>query len=285
MDVRKAVFAGSWYPGTRAECDRMIRRFLDEKTGSKPEKTPVGVIVPHAGWVYSGGIACRAISLLAGRSPLPDTIIVFGMHLPPGAQPRILATGGIETPFGALEVDEDICRGLIERFSFQEETTQRFTQDNTIELQLPFIKHFFKEAKIVPVGVPPDPVAEQIGAAVVAIAKELGREIAVVGSTDLTHYGANFGMTHYGFGQAAHEKVRQQEDRRIIDRMLAMDPLPLIDEALASSNACCSGAAAAAIAASRALGATEASLTEYATSYEISAGDSFVGYAGIVFQA
>ena len=66
--------------------------------------------------------------------------------------------------------------------------------------------------------------------------------------------------------------------------MLAMDPLPLIDEALASGNACCSGAAAAAIAASRALGATTAALTEYATSYEIGAGDSFVGYAGVVFQ-
>ncbi|MEW6076758.1 MAG: AmmeMemoRadiSam system protein B [Thermodesulfobacteriota bacterium] len=282
MDVRRAVFAGSWYPGTIAECERQILGFLKEGVKVKPEKQAVGVIVPHAGWVYSGGIACRAISLLA-RKPLPETIVVFGMHLPPGAQPRIMAAGGIETPLGALEVDEAITRPLLERFSFQEETTRRFSQDNTIELQLPFIKHFFRDAQIVPIGVPPNPAAVEIGAAVVAIANEIGRNIAVVGSTDLTHYGANFSMTHYGFGQEAHEKVRDREDRRIIERMLAMDPLPVIREALASSNACCSGAAAAAISAAKALGATEAALTEYATSYDKSPGESFVGYAGIVF--
>jgi MEMO1 family protein len=283
MDVRRAVFAGSWYPGTIAECERQIRGFLKEGLKVKTEKQPVGVVVPHAGWVYSGGIACRAISLLA-RAEFPDTVVVFGMHLPPGAQPRIMAAGGIETPLGALEVDEAMARLLLERFSFQEETTRRFSQDNTIELQLPFIKHFFRDAKIVPVGAPPDPVAVEIGEAVVEIARKQGRKIAVIGSTDLTHYGANFGMTHYGFGHAAHDKVRDREDKRIIERILAMHPLSIIREALASSNACCSGAAAAATSASLALGATEAALTEYATSFDKSPGESFVGYAGIVFQ-
>ena len=103
----------------------------------------------------------------------------------------------------------------------------------------------------------------------------------IVGSTDLTHYGPTFGLTPYGTGDQAHERVRQEDDRRIIDRMLAMDPLPVIEEALASHNACCAGAAAAAIAAARELGAASAALTEYATSYDKSPGDSFVGYAGI----
>jgi len=281
MDVRKAVYAGSWYPGTSGECERQIDRFLEKDISKEPGKEPIGVIVPHAGWVYSGGIACRAISLLA-QSPTPDTIIVFGMHLPPGAKPRIMISGGIETPFGTLEMDEPLCRKLTDRFSYREEDTRNLSQDNTIELQLPFIKHFFKETKIITIGVPPSPVALEIGEAVAQISKELGQRIAVVGSTDLTHYGANFRLTHYGTGGKAHQQVREKEDRRIIDLMLAMDPMPVITEALESHNACCSGAVAATIAAGKKLGATTATLTEYATSYDISPSDSFVGYAGIV---
>jgi AmmeMemoRadiSam system protein B len=284
MDVRPAVFAGSWYPASAGECERQIERFLEKDIGIELEKDPVGVIVPHAGWVYSGGIACRAISLLT-RSPKPDTIVVFGMHLHPGATPRIAVSEGIETPFGVLEVDGKLGRELIDRFSFREETARNFSQDNTIELQLPFIKYLFKDTKILPVGVPPSPVALEIAGAVVEIAAAPGRRIAVVGSTDLTHYGANFRLTHYGTGDNAHSQVRENEDRRIIDRMLAMDPMPVIEEALDSQNACCSGAVAAAIAAGKALGATTARLTEYATSYDVSPGDSFVGYAGIVMAS
>ncbi len=284
MDVRQAVFAGSWYPATSAECEREIRGFLQKEVRAKPGKQTMGVIVPHAGWAYSGGIACRAISLLS-QAPAPDTVVIFGMHLHADAMPRIMPAGGIETPFGVVEVDKDLCRHLIKRFSFREESARHFSPDNTIELQLPFIKYFFKNAKVVPMGVPPAAIAPEIGAAVVEIAKEQARKIAVVGSTDLTHYGSNFGLTHYGTGSAAHEKVRQREDRRIIDLMQTMDPMAVITEALASHNACCSGAVAAAIAASRSLGATNALLTEYATSYDISPAESFVGYAGIVFQA
>lgn len=282
MDVRPAVFSGSWYPASAGECARQIERFLEKDIGLEPEKDPVGVIVPHAGWVYSGGIACRAISLLT-RSSKPDTVVVFGMHMHPQATPRIMVSGGVETPFGVLEVDRSLAEKLVTQFSFREEDTHNFSQDNTIELQLPFIKYFFNEVKILSIGVPPSSITLQIADAVVQIANELDRRIAVVGSTDLTHYGANFNLTHYGSGEKAHRQVREKEDRRIIDRMLAMDPIPVIEEALDNYNACCSGAAAAAMAAGKALGATTARLTEYATSYEMSPGDSFVGYAGIVF--
>jgi hypothetical protein len=281
MDVRPAVFAGSWYPASAGDCERQIKRFLEKDIAIKTEKDPVGVIVPHAGWAYSGGIACRAISLLAGP-PEPDTVVVFGMHMHPGAAPRIMAAGAIETPLGNLEIDQAMAVKFIGRFSFREEDDRQFSPDNTIELQLPFIRYFFPDVKIVPVGVPPSPVAVEIGKTAVEVAESLGRRIAVVGSTDLTHYGANFSLTHYGTGQKAHRQVRENEDRRIIERMLAMDPEPVIEEALDSHNACCSGAAAAAMAAGKALGATDARLTEYATSYEMSPGDSFVGYAGIV---
>ncbi|MFZ5564952.1 MAG: AmmeMemoRadiSam system protein B [Thermodesulfobacteriota bacterium] len=282
MNVRPATYAGSWYPDTAAECKRQIKAFLAEKVIDPPAFEPCGAIVPHAGWVYSGGIACRALSLLKGGR-MPDTVVIFGQHLYPKSSPRILPEGGMATPLGVLAVDEDLAGKLMDRFAFQAESVHHFAPDNTIELQLPFIKYFFPDAKIVPVGVPPDAMAVEIGRFAVQAAHDLGLCLKVAGSTDLTHYGAHFGLTHYGFGEAAHRQVRDNEDRRIIERMLAMDPHRIIEEALSSHNACCSGAVAAAIAAGREMGAATAAQTEYATSYDKSPGDSFVGYAGIVF--
>lgn len=282
MTLRPATYAGSWYPDTAAESKRQIKAFLAEKTIDPPAFEPCGAIVPHAGWVYSGGIACRALALLKGGR-LPDTVVIFGQHLYPKSLPRILPEGSMATPLGPLAVDEALAEKLMNRFSFQAESVHHFAPDNTIELQLPFIKYFFGDVKIVPVGVPPDAMAVEIGRFAVQAARDMGRSIKVVGSTDLTHYGTHFGLTHYGFGEAAHQHVRANEDRRIIERILAMDPHRILEEALSSHNACCSGAVAAAIAAGQEMGAATAVQTEYATSYDKSPGDSFVGYVGIVF--
>lgn len=280
MDIRQPVFAGSWYPGNAKDCDYQINQFLKQVPAEYPENTAKGVIVPHAGWAFSGGIACRAISLLAS-DPVPDTIVVFGMHLPAVAAPVIMTGGAIDTPFGLLEIDTGLAQALEAGFGFEKETASRFSQDNTIELQLPFVKYFFNSARILPVGVPPASIAMKIGRFAADAARDMGIQIRVIGSTDLTHYGPSFGMTHYGLGDAAHEKVRQNEDSRIINRMVAMDPEGVIKEALSAHNACCAGAGAASISMARALGAKEARLTEYATSYDKNPGDTFVGYAGI----
>lgn len=79
--------------------------------------------------------------------------------------------------------------------------------------------------------------------------------------------------------------MRDQNDRQVIDAMLAMAPETVISQGLAHQNACCAGAAATAIAAAKHLGATQAQSVAYATSYEKSPGDSFVGYVGIVMGA
>ena len=282
MDIRPATYAGSWYPDTAAECRPQIKDFLAEKTLTPPAREPCGAIVPHAGWIYSGGIACRALALLKG-SRVPDTIVIYGHHLYPKSSPRILPEGSMATPLGMLAVDEALAAKLMDRFAFQSESVHHFATDNTIELQLPFIRYLFGDVKIVPVGVPPDAMAVEIGRFTVQAARDLGISVKVVGSTDLTHYGAHFGLSHYGLGEAAHQRVRANEDRRIIDRMLALDPHRVLDEALSSHNACCAGAVAAALAAGLEMGTDTAMLTEYATSYDKSPGDSFVGYAGILF--
>jgi AmmeMemoRadiSam system protein B len=283
MEIRKAVFAGSWYPADPSECERHIQDFVGEASADDPGKAYLAGIVPHAGWYYSGSIACNVIRALQA-GPTADAIAVFGMHLHPGAPRYMMKAGGWETPFGNIAIEREISGRLSDRFSFEIETPQHFSRDNTIELQLPFVKYFFPNAALVPLGVPPDAASLEVGQAVVEIAAELGMQIRVIGSTDLTHYGFNYGFTGHGTGASAVQWVKGENDRRIIEAMLAMQPQAVIDEANTSHNACCAGAAATAIASALQLGATRAEQLAYATSYDKSPGDSFVGYVGIVFE-
>jgi hypothetical protein len=222
------------------------------------------------------------INSLTSDDP-PDVVVVFGMHLHPHDPCVMMAEGAWETPFGEIIVEAQLAGELARQFPFTLESFNNFSQDNTIEIQLPFIKYFFKNARIVAMGVPPAKSSLAIGQAAVEIAKRLDLSIKVIGSTDLTHYGPNYGFTSKGAGPQALDWVRDQNDRRIIDLMLDMDAEKVINEALASQNACCAGAAATAIQAAKHLGADRAESIAYASSYDKNPSDSFVGYVGIVF--
>ncbi len=283
MTTRQPDFAGSWYPAGAKACENQIREFLKEM---RPEvKNPddlFGGIVPHAGWYYSGSIACHVIHALKGEH-LPDTVVVFGMHLRSTSPGYIMTRGKWETPFGEISIDHEPAEDLAKKFHLQVETPDHYTPDNTIELQLPFVKYFFPDAALVPVGVPPNDTAVEMGKYVVETLMQQGKTIKVLGSTDLTHYGENYGFSPKGMGPGSHEWVRTENDRKVIDAMMAMDPKAVLKQARENNNACCSGAAAAAVAAGNALGAQQATQIAYHTSYEKSPGSSFVGYVGIVF--
>jgi len=285
MGIRNAMFAGSWYPASAGECEREIRNFITQSPAAAPaEATPVGGIVPHAGWYFSGRIACNVVQALA-RNGGTDAVAIFGMHLPVGAPRYLMAEGAWETPFGSLPIQEDLTDSLRKRYRFTIETPKNFSQDNTIELQLPFIRYFFGQVGIVPIGAPPDEESLAVARDLVDMANENGVRLRVLGSTDLTHYGFNYGFTSRGTGSEAVDWVRNTNDRRIIEAMEAMDARQVIREALDNQNACCAGAVAAAIAAARHLGAVKARTLDYATSYDKRPADSFVGYVGMVFEA
>lgn len=283
MSLRKAVFSGSWYPADARACENQILEFLEEgKDRSTNLAGPVGGIVPHAGWYFSGSIACNVIHQVA-KATSPDVVVVFGMHMHTGSPRVIMPEGEWETPFGPLVVDTALANEITRQYDFHLESPTRFNQDNTIELQMPFIRYFFKDVRVVAMGVPPTQETLSLAESVVETAKNLDLTIAVVGSTDLTHYGPNYGFAPKGYGSNALNWVRSENDRSVIDAMLRMDPQAVLQEGLKKSNACCCGAAAAAITAGKALGAQKAEELIYATSYDKSPGDSFVGYVGILF--
>lgn len=283
MEARKAYFAGSWYPSREKDCRDIIDRFLEESISCPAtEENVIGGIVPHAGWYFSGKIACNVIKCLNSQSKF-DTCILFGRHLHPGSENFIMKEGRWETPLGELEIDSGVASDLTEGFSFTVETASHYEPDNTIELQLPFLKYFFPDIRIVPVGVPPNSSSLDIGRRAAEISKNRGRKTIVLGSTDLTHYGYNYGFTPKGSGEDAVRWVKEVNDKKAVDLMLEMDGEGVIKEALDSKNACCSGAAGAAIAAAKELGAKNGEKIVYSTSYDIRPDTSFVGYVGIVF--
>lgn len=288
MNIRKPVFAGSWYPGNPDACKKQIETFAAQtRFRSRLEGEKKAGIVPHAGWSFSGALACSVFDSLSKNADpgKPDVIVIFGMHMPPGVPPVIMKEGAWETPLGTVDVAEDLGEKIAAVHRFQVETPDAFAPENTIELQMPFVKYFFDGANVLTIAPPAGNAAMEIAETVVQEADKLGLGLKIVGSTDMTHYGANFGFTPAGRGRSAYEWVRDNNDRQMIDKMLAMDPEGVIKEALANHNACCPGAAAAAIAAAKALGANNADLLGYSSSYEKNPGETFVGYAGIVYAA
>jgi len=283
MDIRQPDFAGSWYPGTERECRKAIEGFVQ---GSLPcpqkELQRVGGIVPHAGWYFSGNLACSVIQCLANGTS-PDTFVIFGRHLHPGSRNFIMKEGMWKTPLGGLDIDKDLAEQLASEFPFHIETGAHHEPDNTIELQLPFIKYFFPDVNILPIGVPPSASSLKIGVRVAEISSSLGKKIMILGSTDLTHYGNNYGFSPKGTGEKAVQWVKDENDKRIVDLILNMDTEEIIHEALKHYNACCSGAVATAIAAMKHLGAKTGEVLGYTTSRDVRPDSSFVGYVGVIF--
>lgn len=284
MKTRRAMLSGTWYSGTASGCRKEIEFFIKNATVSPDPSGPVvGGIVPHAGWSYSGSIACDVIRLLSSGNSSADALVIFGTHLYPEAPITIMKEGAWETPLGNIAIHEPLARELILQAPFEIEAAHDDAPDNTIEVQLPLIKYFLPDIKIVPIGAPPSIKSIEMGTAAAAAARKMGLNIIVLGSTDLTHYGPNYGYTPKGRGKAALQWAREINDRSVIAAILSMDPLSVIRDAQQKHNACCAGAAAAALSAGKALGAVQSRLVTYASSHDKSPGESFVGYAGIVF--
>ncbi len=280
MTLRTRVLPPGWYPGRAGDCRREIDGFNDYiKKFEQPPVAAIGGVIPHAGWYFSGRLAALVMHQCAAAGS-PDLVAVFGGHL--GTGPAVLyADDAWETPLGDLEIDQDMTGVLLEQGKVVRE--KGGTNDNTVEIQLPLVKHYFPESRLLALRAPQTSQAITLGKLVAETAAAQGKSLLVFGSTDLTHYGPNYGFAPHGSGPAAVEWVRNVNDRGFIDQTLAMDAEGLLGHASRNMSACSAGAVAAACAACAVRGATEGRLLDYYTSHDIMPGDSFVGYAGILF--
>jgi len=276
MRVRKRYLPPGWYPGTASQ----TRDAIEEMARAFPAGQPCGIsgIVPHAGWEYSGSLALEVLSRLSRDI---DTIVIIGGHLGPADGILCAFDDAYETPLGPISADLPLLEELRGVLALQED---RYA-DNTVEIQLPFLRHLFPNARALGMRAPPSHDAEKLGKAIDASARRLARRVVVVGSTDLTHYGANYGFLPSGTGEKAVKWVREINDRRFIESMLSMNADSALDRALHERSSCSAGGAVAAMSFARERGAKEGMLVRYMTSHEVHPAESFVGYAGILYSA
>ena len=290
MLVREPVVAGQFYPGSRAGCLRQIEGMLPAALPKDVPQRPVAGIVPHAGWTFSGPTALAVLEAIRSRRS-PKTFVLFGAAHRHGAGHALFAQGRWETPLGPIEVDDFLAREILARTGdLVADDPMAHEEEHSLEVQLPFIRHLFPEAKIVPLTVVPDERAAEVGRAVGRTVQTLDADAVCLGSTDLTHYGPAYGFAPRGYGAAAVRWVRQENDRRMVDLMLRLDADAAVAEAARHANACGSGAVAATLAAARQLGAERGILVGYTTSYDVLERETgradpsaVVGYAGVVF--
>ncbi len=276
MKIRRRCLPHGWYPSSPDAIRERLRGFLAERPPAEPRAA--AVVAPHAGWEFSGALAASAAASLRRDA---GCVVVVGGHLGVRDAVRAAFEDAFETPLGAVGADVELLEAVRQRIDVVEDRAA----DNTVEVQLPLLAALFPAARVVAFRAPPSGRARELGLAVRDAAVALGRDVVVLGSTDLTHYGPSYDFAPRGAGDAAARWVTDVNDRRFIEALLALDGDEAIRRALGERSACSPGAAAAAVAFARASGATAARLLHYGTSLDVMEAPSFVGYAAVLFGA
>jgi len=182
-EIRRSVIAGSWYPGSASA----LARKIDELTAAVDEGLLKGelkgLISPHAGYSYSGGVAAYAYKQLEGKG-YPTVAVVSPVHQHYGGRYLVTSNRYYETPFGLVEVDTDLVRKLDGEVGL---TFLEQDAEHSLEIQLPFLQHALGDFKLLPVmmGEQSLGACEQLSA---ALTKVLGGKGALlVASSDLAH--------------------------------------------------------------------------------------------------
>ncbi len=232
-------------------------------------------MVPHAGWFFCGALARAAIASLKSKARI---VVLFGGHMPPGKRIQLFRSTRFETPLGPLSAYSDIHPKLAANFDIQDQDP--YEPDNTTEVLLPFIAFFFPDAKLLILRPPPGDTARTLGE---FLAEGLKETAVFIGSTDLTHYGPNYGFIPAGRGPAGIEWA-QKNDSALLALIAAQKLKKATAHAMSERSACSVGAVIAAAAAAAKQGKTTFTEIGRCCSADIMPGDNTVGYSAAVWK-
>lgn len=264
--TRMPAVAGQFYPDDPQQLREMLQPWLKSDQVRQPA---TGVVVPHAGYVYSGMIAGATFA----RVEVPQRVVILGPnHHGLGHPAAVYAEGNWLTPLGSVPVDAAFAAALLRSCpgTVADQAAHRF--EHSLEVQVPFLQLCNEQLRIVPVCLGHLSLQELL-----AIGDGLGGLIAADGEPTLIV--ASSDMTHYEPGETARRK-----DLRAIDQLLQLDPKGLLETVRADHTTMCGVLPATVLlAAARHLGCSEAELVRYGNSGDVTGDQSeVVGYAGVV---
>lgn len=280
--TRSPAVAGAFYDRDPAALRRAIEHCFTGEFGpgalplnAQPRVGSIlGLVCPHAGYVYSGGAAAHAYAALA-QDGFPDTVVILGPnHWGLGEAVAIAAESGWETPFGVVRIDRETAECIASGSRFAEFDDRAHAREHSIEVQLPFIQFACRDRiSIVPIAIahlsPRDAqtVCEDLGSAIAGALA--GRSACVIASTDFTHHET---------ADSAHRK-----DAMAMERIIALDGPGLIRTVYENSISMCGVVGTGAmLRACSALGATRAHKLAYYTSGDVEPGMAeVVGYGAL----
>lgn len=260
-----------WYPKNPTELSRSIEKYLKNAEIELKESRIYGIIVPHAGHIYSGQVAAYAFNCIKNLNP-ETVVIISPSHYIGGADIIVSAHSSYSTPLGNIEIDTDLLGDITARLEDEYGiTTLKYSNDpeHSIEVELPFLQQIYGQFKLVPIMVrnQNNKVAKALGHILAEVLSD--KNSILIASSDLSHY--------------YNQKTANTMDKVIIDRIESLDPESVLKaDEQGIGQACGIGAIATVLWATKELGAKKAEVLNYATSGDVSGDyDGVVGYVSV----
>ncbi|MFZ3055384.1 MAG: AmmeMemoRadiSam system protein B [Smithella sp.] len=268
--VRKSVIAGSWYPGNPSILKKNIESFFESVPDLTLPGEIVGLIAPHAGYVYSGQVAANAYKLIRGNKY--DVVVVIGpSHRVAFNGVSVFSRGGYETPLGVVTVAEEFAQKIKNLSKITADIPEAHRQEHSVEIQIPFLQVALGEFSFVPLvmGNQDMDTCRDLAAAIYETVRD--KKTLIVGSSDLSHF--------YNYNAA------KKMDAVALGYLKNGDAAGLV-QAMENGTveACGGGPMAVTMLVAHMMKADKAHLLKYANSGDIT-GDksSVVGYAAAVY--
>ena len=268
--VRAPAVAGRFYPGEPEVLERLVAKLLVDPSAEDPQRA-VALLVPHAGWVYSGAVAGAVYAC----AKIPDRVVLLGPNHTGIGPPLSLWDRGVwEYPGARVRVDEEFTSTLKSSCAALIPDPSAHRYEHCLEVQIPFLMARAPNLRITPivVGATHLDVLKALAAGLTDAIGRISEEVLLVISSDMTHYEP--------------ADIAERKDRLAMAAMRAVDAEELHRVVHHERISMCGYApAVAGLMAARELGARVGRVVRYSHSGEVS-GDStsVVGYAGMVFS-
>ncbi len=281
--LRQPAVAGAFYPDNPEVLKKTIEEcFLDDRSvGEIPKLNdfdgvdyPINIMVPHAGYQYSGAIASHSYCNLV-QNGFPEVFIILSPnHTGYGSEVSVFNEGEWITPLGSVKVDEEFANSIISNSDIATADFAAHLYEHSIEVQLPFLQYFSNDFSIVPItmGSQSFSASSDLAKAIFEASKQLNKSYAVIASTDLSHFN--------------NQEKANTVDGFVLEDIEEMNEFKLFEEVVQYNITMCGyGPVITTIFLSKMCDKNDCEILAYGTSGDVT-GDltSVVGYASGIFR-